>query len=213
MQVITEAARHFRNIKTLALPTCALSPRDYLVMRSCSSLNSSATVSPGQISGNAATFALGHIAKSQQEVFQTAASNEASVIVYLGTNFPNLRNLQSISFVRPETATSGMDSAIEYRIRILPGNQLGMASSSEPASVVRVDLLSQRVHPAWAFQHDALPRFHAHQSSMRVKLQEMQKAAIVYARENQVASVVAAGAGGILLSEAGRAIYAHAMRT
>lgn len=133
------------------------------------------------------------------QAIQRAAAAEKAVILKLGT-LPQMRNLRSFSFVRPASWNDDGDSMIQYQIRVVPS-----------ISHSRVDILSPDIASASTLYYEALPRPSANSRSWpKCSVKDWRSVALAYAQGNQVASVVAAGAGGLLLSEAGRALYIHA---
>lgn len=118
------------------------------------------------------------------------------------------QNLRTISFVRPESALSPIDSSIEYNMNVIPAHTLHIGDGVVPVvRHVRVEISATVVRDAKYAQFDALPRLEA---PARWGIREWQTATLSYAKENQIAAILAASAGGVLLREAGRVLYSHA---
>jgi hypothetical protein len=166
-------------LKHLALPTTTTSRKDYDAIRSKNT-------------------------STAQQALDSASISEESTILALGAV---AGNLQKISFVRPESASSSVDSSIEYDISVISTHTLHIGDGVIPVvRHARVEISATAVRDAKYDQFDALPRLEA---SAHCGIREWQAAALSYAKENQIAAILAASTGGVLLGEAGRVLYAH----
>lgn len=178
------AVSHLPSLKKLALPTTTISRKDYDVIRS-------------------------NNLHAAQQALDSAAVSEKDTILGLGAVAQNLRN---VSFVRPESAASPVDSAIEYDINVIPTRTLHIGDGVVPVvRPARVEVsATASVRNAEFGQLDSRPRIDIDPSSAHWgMIRQWQTAAFSYAKENRIAAILAAGAGGVLLGEAGRALYTH----
>lgn len=169
-------------MKSLALPTTTIPRKDYDAIRS-------------------------YDLPAAQRALDSAAESEKVTTLMLSTCAPNLR---TVSYVRPEAASSSIDSAIQYDINITPAHTLHIGNGVVPiVRPARVEISTIDVRSAEFGQLDARPRTEV---SAHWAIRDWQTA-LSYAKENRFAAILAAGAGGVLLGEAGRVLYAHAQGT
>lgn len=110
------------------------------------------------------------------------------------------RNIRSISFIRPEFASSPIESAVEYEVHVTPEHNVNVSHDVTYISVIA----QSSFHNASYGQMDPLP--HAeHSTSWAVRRWPI--SVLSYVKGNHVAAAFAAGASGSLISEASRALY------
>lgn len=168
---------HLPNLTHIALPTTTSSSINYSAIRSDNE-------------------------SLAQQAIDHCAITERLTVLRLGTIAHNIR---SIFFIRPESASSAIESTIEYKVHVTPDHKLNIGHDV-PQIPPQVAIAQSSFHDAIYGQMDALPPVeHTSSSSAR----SWQTSALSYVKENHVAAAFAAGASGVLIREASRVLYMH----
>lgn len=127
---------------------------------------------------------------------------ETSALLNLGAIAQNLR---SVSFIRPQSSSSSTDSAISYTLEIAPAHTLDMGDGTVIVRPSRVNIINVTSLDATSAQKDAFS-----QGPLAARtLRKWPAVVLLYAKENRLAALIAAGASGVLISEVGLLLYAH----
>ena len=185
-QALLEAGKHLSALKHLSLPTSVFDPKLYAILRSTPS--------------NA------EIAISRAAILSEIPTIERSCASDLGLI---CQHLETLSFVRPASATERYDASVTYSLLVTAEHTLYMGRNATPiVRSAQVEVApTSLIQGAAIGQVDALSRSEAGKT-FGAMLTHWKRGVSDLSR-HPLAGVVAAVGGGIVLGEAGRILFSH----